>query len=269
MPESPEVRRTYEDVISIIEDKTITSVEVLGGRFEKKQPVGMNLLITPIRVTGGGVKGKFMWFELGDSCTMWVTLGMSGRWSTEPEKHSHFRLEFTDSTTVRNLYFVDQRRFGTIKFSGSRAELQKKLDQLGVDLLNDQVTFDQFKSKLNGQHKKTICEALMNQKVCAGVGNYIKCEVLYRSKISPYRKVDELTEQQLKTLYYWISLIMRSSYEQGGASIRNYRRVNGNLGNFVFEFEVYAQRTDPLGNAVVREATPDKRTTHWVPSEQF
>jgi formamidopyrimidine-DNA glycosylase len=61
---------------------------------------------------------------------------------------------------------------------------------------------------------------------------------------------------------------MRASYDQGGASIRNYRQVNGEPGDFTFEFEVYAQKLDPLGNIVIREETPDGRTTHWVPSLQ-
>jgi formamidopyrimidine-DNA glycosylase len=217
---------------------------------------------------GGGVKGKFIWLEFSDETCLWITLGMSGFWSTSLKPHSHFRIGFSDETS---LYFVDQRRFGTLKFMQS-SDLQKKLDSLGLDLLNDQmaelIDFRQ-KIELPKIKTKTIAEVLMNQSVFAGVGNYIKCEMLYRSRVSPYRMVSELTREEIGKLWCWGKLIMDASYRQGGASIRNYQQVTGESGGFTFDFEVYAQKTDPLGNPVIREETFDGRTTQWVPSLQL
>jgi formamidopyrimidine-DNA glycosylase len=152
-----------------------------------------------------------------------------------------------------------------------KSELSKKLESLGLDMLNDQTSsmYDFVrKVEIPKVQKKTVAEMLMNQSLFAGVGNYIKCEMLYRSKISPYRLVQDLTQDEICQLWNWGKLIMRASYDQGGASIRNYRQVNGEPGDFTFEFEVYAQKLDPLGNIVIREETPDGRTTHWVPSLQ-
>jgi formamidopyrimidine-DNA glycosylase len=125
-----------------------------------------------------------------------------------------------------------------------------------------------FNQAIRKYPNKTIVEVLMNQKVCAGVGNYIKCEVLYRSGISPHRLVKDIDLIETDKLFNWIQKIMQTSYAQGGASIRNYQRVGGKKGEFVFEFEVYAQKQDPNGNTVVREETLDGRTTHWVPEVQ-
>jgi formamidopyrimidine-DNA glycosylase len=121
---------------------------------------------------------------------------------------------------------------------------------------------------MSKHYNKPICEALMNQGVFAGVGNYIKCEVLYRTRISPHRLVGDLKTFEFSMLHRTLHDIMKASYRQGGASIRNYQRVDGEKGEFVFEFEVYAQKTDPHGNEVTRELTTDGRTTHWVPSLQ-
>lgn len=265
MPEGPEVRRVYEDLRQEIGESQVTQLQVFSGRFLKKRPICLDEVILPSRVIDGGVKGKFMWLEFESGSTMWITLGMSGYWSTELDKHAHFGIGLEDD---RPLYFVDQRRFGTLRFSQNRKDLVAKLNQLGLDLLNDEVDFEDFKNLVGKRQNKSICEVLMDQRICAGVGNYIKCEVLYRSKISPYRLVKDLTNTDYANLFNWIKLIMAASYTQGGASIRNYRRVNGESGNFVFEFEVYSQKIDPVGNQVVREETPDGRTTHWVPSEQ-
>ena len=92
--------------------------------------------------------------------------------------------------------------------------------------------------------------------------------MLYRTKISPHRLVRDLTDNDVSLLWDYAKLISRSSYKQGGASIRNYQQVTGETGDFVFEFEVYGKREDPHGNTVSREKTADGRTTHWVPSLQ-
>jgi DNA-formamidopyrimidine glycosylase len=266
MPEGPECRRVYEDLRREIGESTVTQLQVFGGRFLKKAPPGLADVKLPSRVIGGGVKGKFMWLEFETGSTMWITLGMSGYWSIEPDKHSHFGIGLDDS---RGLYFVDQRRFGTIKFSHDRLELERKLDNLGIDLLNQpDASLINFTSKLLRYSTKPICEVLMNQGICAGVGNYIKCEVLYRARISPHRLVSELKTYEFSMLHRLIREIMQASYQQGGASIRNYQRVDGEKGEFVFEFEVYSQKLDPHGNTVVRELTTDGRTTHWVPELQ-
>ena len=263
-PEGPECRRVAEGLIEISKGKTVKQFEVIGGRFIKKPPTGLNLIKDKPVIIGGGVKGKFIWLELSDNMSLWITLGMSGKWSTQNQPHAHFAIHFEDGIS---LYFVDQRRFGTLRFK-PLSKLPKKLASLGVDLLNSEASVDEFKQVVRKQNKKTIVEALMNQAVCAGVGNYIKCEVLYRAELDPEIEVYNVTDSKLEQLYELIKLIIRASYRQGGASIRNYRQVNGEFGNFVFEFQVYAQRMDPLGNRVERLDTSDGRTTHWVPCIQ-
>ena len=265
MPEGPECRRVFEGLHTMCANKKLEEVQILGGRFIKSPPVGLNLIKFPSRVTGGGVKGKFIWLELESEMSLWITLGMSGFWSIYQKPHSHIKLKFSDGL---ELFFVDQRRFGTLKFA-TKSDLEKKLKTLGVDALNDLTAsvYDTLRA-FERVPNKTVAEALMNQQLFAGVGNYIKCEMLYRTKISPNRLVKDLTDTEIQMLWDWNKLISRASYRQGGASIRNYQQVTGETGSFTFDFEVYGKSLDPLGNKVVREKTRDGRTTHWVPSVQ-
>jgi DNA-formamidopyrimidine glycosylase len=266
MPEGPECRRVYEGLAKETISKQLVKVNVLGGRFLKKSPVGLTALNLPTLVVGGGVHGKFIWLEFEENQTMWITLGMSGYWSKERRSHSHISLEFIDGT---QLFFVDQRRFGTIKFA-NKIELDKKLQSLGIDPLNDRnLTVYSMLRQFEKVPNKTVAEALMNQSLFAGIGNYIKCEILYRSRVSPHRLVKDLSDNEINLIWNWAKLIMDSSYAQGGASIRNYQQVDGSYGSYVFEFEVYSQEIDPLGNRVVKEITKDGRTTHWVPQLQI
>ena len=108
----------------------------------------------------------------------------------------------------------------------------------------------------------------MNQKTVAGVGNYIKAEVLWLSRISPMRKVEDLTESDILCLKRNIESVTRVSYESGGATIKSFYGADGSAGTYSSRFLVYNQKRDPFNNEVIKTKTPDGRTTHWVPEMQ-
>ena len=66
----------------------------------------------PLKINKVNCKGKFIWFQLDDNWSIWNTLGMSGGWKTEPIKHSDVKISVDDL----DLWFTDQRHFGTFKF---------------------------------------------------------------------------------------------------------------------------------------------------------
>ena len=55
-------------------------------------------------------------------------------------------------------------------------------------------------NKMKGQTKLLACDALMDQHLFAGVGNIIKNEVLFRTRIHPLSLVNELPAEKLKDL---------------------------------------------------------------------
>lgn len=265
MPEGPECRRVSDGLIAATENKILTEISVLGGRFLKKAPTGLESLALPSKVIGGGVKGKFIWLELENEMTLWITLGMSGFWSQTQLPHAHISLAMDDGS---KLYFIDQRRFGTFKIA-PRSELGKKLKTLGLDPLNDQsLNFVDMLEQLKRVPTKNITQALMDQRLFAGIGNYIKCEMLYCARVNPFSKVGDLDGATISLLWNYCVDIMINSYASGGASIRNYQMVDESKGEYAFTLKVYAQKTDPFGNLVERIETPDGRTTHWVPAVQ-
>ena len=268
MPEGPEVRRMAEGLAKRIVDQTIVRAEVLGGKWLKRPLPGLDRIQEhlPLQVKRVEVKGKLIYVELADGVWMWNTLGMGGGWRDKRGKHAHFMLECANGTEV---YFEDIRRFGNISFT-DQYEIDRKLAALGPDMLNEEVSPEVFLSSIRKGTRTNcnICKALMDQKVICGVGNYIKSEALYRARISPWLKVGEIPEVKLRLLHDWTRKIIQRSYEQGGATLLTYTDMDNNMGEFVFEFEVYRKSQDPLGNEVIREETPDKRATHWVPCVQ-
>jgi len=267
MPEGPEVRRQAESLALRISGRVLEGIEVISGRYIKKPIDGLDLLNVkmPIKIIGSGVHGKFMYFLLDDAISFWSTLGMTGQWSKNSSKHTRIKITLNDG----EIYFNDQRNFGTIKIVRDRNALLQKLNSLGPDMLAEDVGDDVFIAQLRKKNKWSIVKAIMNQDVIAGVGNYIKAESLWLAQVSPFRKIDSLSDMELINLNRAIKQVLRESYKSGGATISTHKSFDGLEGDFSHRFMVYGQKTDPDGNDVVRQKTDDGRITHWVPHVQY
>jgi len=294
MPEGPELAKSRDHLQRMLVGKYVHEVIPLdGGRYGKddQEIEGLdaycdeNNAIAQAEghkwaygqlISEVNVKGKFMWWHIGD-WYLWCTYGMSGQWTTKYDpKHSACQVCFNDSRepihpcsqAVQTINFNDQRHFGTLKLVKGREALDKKLASLGPDMLNAPPDEQAFRVAMRRRNNKTLAEALMDQSVVSGVGNYIKAEALYLAELSPHREVSSLSGTDMEHLRKQIINVMRASYNNDGATIRSYLNVDGTKGGMKSRFLVYDNRTDPLGNPVVKEETKDGRTTHWVPAIQ-
>jgi len=267
VPEGPEAKLFGESLAQVVSGRDIVSVDVISGRYKKSDVEGLDLLKArlPTKVVGVGVHGKFLYWIVSNDVFIYNTLGMTGSWSTEENKHS--RVVFEMSGGVR-VFFNDQRNFGTLKMVPGRQELVKKLKSLGPDMLSEAVSDARFSEALMRKPDLTLAEAVMDQGIIAGVGNYVKAESLYRSQLSPHRTVSSLSPTDMSRLRQSIQQVLQEAYTRGGASIQTYRDFEGNEGEYSQRFLVYNQERDPNGNEVIREQTADSRTTHWVPAVQ-
>jgi formamidopyrimidine-DNA glycosylase len=266
MPEGPEVKRMALSLQERLLGEVITEAQVLGGKWLRTPPKGIDGFIgsLPQRVVAVNVKGKAIQILLEGGWSIWNTLGMSGGWRDVRTKHAHFQFTTQGGRTV---WFDDIRRFGTLIFMQHESELQSRLKGIGPDMLHPDTTLLDFQKAI--WHRRIpICRALMDQKILGGVGNYIKAEALYRARISPHRICSELNQLELQRLFDVTRWIMAKSLEQGGATFSTYSDMDGGEGSFPFYFHVYMRSTCPLGYPVLREETEDKRTTHWVPQIQ-
>ena len=269
MPEGPEVRKTTDGLSKCFLNKEIEFFEFSSGRYKKKDPTGYLDFCEelPKLVTGVGCKGKFIYFLFADGSSLWNTLGMSGYWSFSPGRHVRAALSTVDG---HSMFYNDMRNFGTFKYTTSECHLNRKLASIGPDLLSKDISLEEFRQSLTKgkRGKKPISQLLMDQAVVSGIGNYLKAEILYSTRISPHRLCENITEEEMQSLFYASRSIMRLSYESGGATIKNYKDPSGKNGVYTRRFAVYNQKSDPLGYNVIREKTADKRTTHWVPELQ-
>ena len=237
MPEGVEVKLLLEK-IKKLKNQSIQSIKILSGRYTRHgDPQGFQEFKKSLPQTIQSIhqKGKFIYFTLSDNWYIMITLGMTGKIVIHniPEKHDH--IEFI--TPKYTFYFNDLRNFGTIIFTQNKEILDKKLSSLGFDPLQNKTSFSQFKEqflKFNPKHQ--IGETLKNQKFFAGIGNYLRSDILYCSKINPKKTLDEFTQTNLKKLHQCIYKTMNNSYKKQK--------------NKEHKFLIYRQKISPAGNPV-------------------
>lgn len=275
MPEGPEVRTTVDRISQIAVGRQLTDIRFVDDNYRAKQvrdQVDELIEALPLTVESVDCKGKFIWFTLSDGWKIWNTLGMSGSWRTRPNRHHMLSFTFHDSIVGGpELTYNDSRRFGTFKIfhDPDASLLDAKLATLGPDLLAESdIEPALWLSRLRARNHRNVCDALMDQKVISGIGNYLKAEALYRARIHPLATVGDLDDDDLEALRVASLTCIRQSYAAKGATLRDYRLPDGTPGEATFEFLCYNRRVDPDGNEVLRFKTPDKRTTHWVPQVQ-
>jgi len=266
MPEGPEVKKNAIALSKAISGSELKEFKVVSGRYTRNPLFGLDDFLSspPCEIIGAGCHGKFMYVIFNNGWNLWSTLGMTGIWSKNSSKHTRASMR----TSKGNVFYNDVRNFGTLKFVYGKTALLKKIDGLGMDLLSQDVDESFFISCLRKQDDKNICKVLMNQSVLAGVGNYIKAEALWISRINPECSVSELEDFQLLELKYNIEQVMKSSYEHGGATFLTHSDFSGQKGEYTHRFLCYNRETDAEGNIVFKTKTPDGRTTHWSKERQ-
>jgi len=282
MPEGPEVKRLTEELNEKLSNNNIKDITVIGGKYSKKSITDMHKLIG-LKIMSINCYGKFIyWNFYNTDIVMFNTLGMTGWWEYEQTPHNnakHNNVKFIIDGIV--IYFNDMRNFGNI-IVANKEKLQKKLDTLGADIITDNInnSFEKFKKRLlKKRDDMMICTALLDQNIAAGCGNYLRAEALYIAKMSPFRTIHNISEDELKEL--WDILVMLGWYYYDEKKGRKLKIINDKYklaaqykksGPSKYKpgegyFHVYRQKKDSEGNTVMSKKIND-RTIYYVKTIQ-
>ena len=270
MPEGPEVKRMAHKLSKLITNKNLLKINILSGRYKVHEPpknYTTFLSSLPSKVSKVFVKGKFIYVLFQNSFYMWNTLGMTGFWTTSKEKHSHIEFIFTNK---KKIYFNDMRNFGTLRFSFQPESIKNKLSIIGPDILELDTNQEYLLSRLKSiKTTKPIGELLLHQNLISGIGNYLRADILWYAKISPYRKLNSLSKKDWNTLYNSIIEISWFYYDfKKGIKLKKIKNIKFFKKHYSIDFFVYQQDKDIYDNEVIRE-TLKLRTIHWCPDYQL
>jgi formamidopyrimidine-DNA glycosylase len=300
MPEIIEIKKYTDFIKKNLINKKLLDIEINSGRYKKHGPFANYDNIKkhlPLKIIDIVSKGKFMYIALENEIYLGITLGLSGGWffkknnsdkmihgldSNKYDKDvvskyiqsslKHLNVEFICSSGI--LYFYDQLSFGTITVFDSQIKLDKKLSTLGIDIVDTDTTFKIFKEQIEKDKNlnKSIGNVIVNQKIISGIGNYLRADVLWMSKISPFRKVKDISEAELKKIYNNARLLIWGDYDyEQGIKLHIIKKSDKLPQDYDRSFFIYDQDKDIFGNEILKDKLYEGtqiRYIYWVKEVQ-
>lgn len=267
MPELPEVETTVRGLAAFLDGERLERVVLNRPDMRFPFPEGFVQSLTGARVTGLSRRAKYGLISTDRDSTMIFHLGMSGRWRIDPEeddKHDHLVLE-----TASHLFALnDPRRFGYVDLvESARLDDWPAFSVMGPEPLGDLLTAEHLKAALKGR-KQAIKLLLLDQRIVAGLGNIYVCEALFRAGIHPRKAGGRVSRPALARLVRAIREVLTQSIADGGSSLRDYARPDGELGYFATRFDVYGRESEPCRRCeegTVRRIVQGGRSTWFCP----
>jgi formamidopyrimidine-DNA glycosylase len=274
-PEGPEARVVADKLKSNILYKYLHCTYL----NEKSKITDVDNIKYPSRITNIFSYGKKIIIELHSGFLLITSLGMTGKFTYTSGKHSNIKFDINDVKPLGkfnilhkfcDLYYDDTRNFGNIVVI-HKNNSSNFFNKLGPDLLQASITpdnwisFDNWLSIFTHKKllKKPICIVLMNQELIAGIGNYLKSEILYLSGVHPERLIESITIDEWKLIHKNAHVVINTSYSHQGFTIESFISPDGTLGTY--PSIVYGKKIDPYGNQVVKIYTKDKRCSYIAP----
>jgi endonuclease-8 len=143
---------------------------------------------------------------------------------------------------------------------------QTKLD-LGPDFLAE--TFDEAEAarRIRAHADDEIADVLLNQRVVAGIGNVFKSEVAFLAKVNPFRRVADVSDEELQHILTLGRRLMQRNVLPGTRERRTTDRAQPGESLWV-----YGRGGDPCrkcGTPIAyRKQGRDVRGTYWCPKCQ-
>lgn len=273
MPELPEVETVRRKLEQVVSEKTISSVDVRVPSMIRTSDVPtFCAALTHMTITRMDRRGKHLLFQLNESHYLVSHLRMEGKYHfydddiPERTKHDHIVFYFTDGSELR---YHDVRKFGTMDLVKKEELLTiSALAELGLEPMDSAATAAYLHHKLSSK-RVVIKNALLDQRILAGLGNIYVDEVLHASGIHPERIASSITLTEADTLLHHSARILTLGIQQGGASVRSYNSL-GEQGNMQQLLHVYARENLPCTKCKtpIKKIKVSGRGTHFCPTCQ-
>jgi len=256
VPELPEVETIRGQLAPLVKGRKLARVEILDPRWSRPlAPQELSAAIEGRKVESLGRRGKYLLWHLSGDVHLAQHLRMTGAVLLDPKPEPlHTRVRI-DLRPKRRLVIVDPRRFGTGELLLGSDALDEFLDaRLGVEPFDAEFTPELLRALARGR-VGPIKAFLLDQRRVAGVGNIYADEALFRAYVHPLRPAGKLTREQYAALAAGVMEALQAGIDAKGASIDDFRHVDGVKGSFQNEFLVYGRAGEPC----VRCGTPIRK----------
>ena len=195
-----------------------------------------------------GAVGKHLLLRFEGGISLRSHLRMTGRWQVVPRGRTTSRAPWL---------LLRGREWEAVQWNGPVLSLDvAPVARLGPDVLGGELDADAVVARLRaGDPGRRLGEALLDQRVVAGIGNMWLAEAAWQARVSPWLRVRDAPDEELGAVVLEVRRLMQASLAGHRSSRSVYRR---------------AGRPCPrCGEAIrARGLGDDNRTAYWCPACQ-
>jgi endonuclease VIII len=264
VPEGDTIFRAARTLQRALAGRTVVSFESMLPALDRVEIAGRTI----DRVS---TAGKHLLMHFSGDLVLRTHMRMNGSW------HIYRRGErwLRPRRDMRVVIATDE--FEAVGFSIPEAELiathdlrrHEDLRKLGPDLLADAFDAQEALRRMRERGNEAVADALLNQRVMAGVGNVYKSEVLFLCRVNPFTSVRELDDTRLASIVDTARRVLQTNVSEGLAAMTTYtgfRRTTGR-GHPSERLWVYGRARLPCrrcGTPIsIRKQGADARLTYW------
>jgi len=217
VPEGPEIRRAADRVARVLVDQVVEEarlhlpgIQSFGDRLAGRT------------VTAVDTRGKAMLTRFNNGLTLYSHNQLYGRWYTTrrprmPKTARQLRVELHTATHSALLYSASDIEILTDAQLGRHPFLS----QIGPDVMDRRLAAEQLHERLVSPAflRRRTGSLFLDQRFLAGIGNYLRSEILFTAGVHPARRPVDLAAAELKKLSSNAIRAARRSYRTGGATV--------------------------------------------------
>jgi len=242
MPELPEVETIKNELSPWVVGQSFTEVTIFDARLVCDGSVEeFRRGLIGQKVKSLKRRGKYLIFYLSNDKSLIMHLRMTGILLLNPKGVDRYARAIFHFSNGHRLVFSDRRRLGLIWLVDDANTVVCKL---GPEPLDESFTPGVLGQRLN-RHHIPVKAALLDQCIVAGIGNMYADEALFAARIHPLRRADDLSPEEVLTLYHCIHRVLEAAIDCKGASVDTYMRPEGELGTAHFDFKVAHRGGEP------------------------
>lgn len=217
MPEGPEIRRAADRIAAVLEGECVVEADLRHRPVRKFADA-----LTGARVIRIDTRGKAMLTRFDNGLTLYSHNQLYGRWYTTrrprlPRTQRQLRVALHTRTHSALLYsasdieVLDEQGISVHPF----------LTRIGPDILEKDLDANTVAARLVSKEfrNRSLAALYLDQGYLAGLGNYLRSEILWAAKLHPSRRPADLDRNERLRLARNTLILPQRSYQTGGVCV--------------------------------------------------
>jgi endonuclease-8 len=216
MPEGPEIRRAADQLARALTGHPVTDIFFRFARLRPLSPYLIGEVVADV-----DTRGKAMLLRFANGLVIFTHSQLYGRWYVEqsgsrPDTTRELRLAIHNAAYSALLYSASEIEV----LDDAGLEDHPFLSRLGPDVLSEEVTPGELSQRLRDSRfaRRRLEALLLDQGFAAGLGNYLRSEVLHAAGVHPVRRPVDCSSAEIERLASAICALPRQSYRTGGVT---------------------------------------------------